>query len=157
MIMLASCSTRAMEMEEAGMVVSAMHEDEWHHHELGGDRGEVSYWQMMAEQGTEINSVDPTDVESLEDVWFVNACCMGEHKEADMIKELDGQNWMALGVVETWRAEETQEYITEEAHLVMAAGDKVERAGVAIIVNKKWTEMVVDWQAVSGRLIWADS
>ena len=71
MMMLASCSTRAMEMsqkeeellfrtamdehgdtvyvdlweaeqgdgvdKETGMEVSAMHEDEWHHHELGGD------------------------------------------------------------------------------------------------------------------------
>ena len=94
--------------------------------------------------------------EAVEDIRCVTACCMGEHKEADMIEEIEGKNWMVVGVAETWRTERAREYVAEGGYLVMAAGDGDERAGVAIIVNEKWIDNVVDWEVISGRLMWMD-
>ena len=90
------------------------------------------------------------------EVWFLNTCSLQAAKEDDLISEMRGFPWRAIGIAETWRGLGREEYVREDGHLFLGSGGTEGRCGVACLIHAAWKDKVVDWEPVSERLLRVD-
>ena len=71
----------------------------------------------------------------------------------EMVCELEGYRWDALLLCETWRHDKEEIRETHHKHIFMGAGKYDNKRGVAIMVNKKWKQSIIDTEYINERAI----
>ena len=62
----------------------------------------------------------------------------------EMVSELESYRWDAILLSETWRQDKPEIWETHHKHIFMGVGKYDNKHGVAIMLNKKWRQRIID-------------
>ena len=65
-----------------------------------------------------------------------------DERITELLGELDGLQWDAVTLNETMRTTKQEYWVTNGGHVFMASGFHSHTRGVAILINKKWTNSI---------------
>ena len=72
----------------------------------------------------------------------------------EMVYELESYRWDAILFSETWRQDKSEIWETHK-HMFMGAGKYDNKHGVGIMLNKKWSQRIIDIEYINERAITA--
>ena len=79
-----------------------------------------------------------------------------DERITELLGELDGLQWDAVTLNETMRTTKQEYWVTNGGHVFMASGFHAHTRGVAILINKKWTNSIKKFHPVSERIAIVD-